>query len=106
MGKYLFCKDHDNATNIIKAGWVVEIADSDAAPLVKSGTVKKMPEKTPCKKGNLDKYNGCRPLDAAGIKAKQQKKEIETTITMTTEPFPDNGAGSDWTITPVNTVNA
>ena len=75
MGKYLFCKDHDNATHSIKAGWVVEIADSDAAPLVKSGTAKKMPENTPCKKGNLDEYDGCRPLDAAGIKSKQQKAE-------------------------------
>ena len=75
MGKYLFCKDHDNATNIIKAGWVVEIADSDAAPLVKSGTAKQIPEKKKKKKGNLDEYDGCRPLDAAGIKSKQQKAE-------------------------------
>lgn len=73
MSRYKFCKDHDNGTHIFGAGWVVEIADSDAAPLLKAGTVTKMPEGTPLKKGSLENYDGCRPLDAGELKAKAVK---------------------------------
>lgn len=77
MGKYLFCKDHDNATHVIKTGWVVEFVDSDAAPLISAGIVKKMPDNTPSKKGNLDNYDGCRPLSEAGIAARAARKAKE-----------------------------
>jgi len=77
MSRYKFLKEHDNGTHIIGAGWVLDIADGDAAPLVKSGTLVKVADNCPLKKGNLEAYDNCRPLDAAGIQAKQAKKKAE-----------------------------
>jgi len=77
MSRYKFLKDHDNGTHTIRAGWVLDIADGDAAPLVAAGTAEKVADNCPLKKGNLENYANCRPLDASAIQTRQARKKVE-----------------------------
>ena len=77
MPRYQFLKDHDNQTHVIKTGWVVEMAEPDAAPLIAPGTVKAVSDRTPLKKGNLENYDNCRPLSLAAVAARTARRAKE-----------------------------
>lgn len=77
MSKYKFLKEYDNGAQVFQPGWVAVIADGDAAPLVSDGIAVKVADNCPTKKGNLEMYDGCRPLSEATVKARKAKKEAE-----------------------------
>ena len=104
MSRYKFLQDYDNQTHIVRAGWVLDIADGDAAPLIASGTLEKMSDTCPLKKGNLDNYANCRPLSESVIAARaarKPKEPVETTVITVGGPTIVTGSTGDWSITPV-----